>query len=185
MRWQNYIVAVWLFLLPVFGITKSLAALQINSLAVESVESDSLIITSGLDISLPESIREALRNGIGIQIILEVLLKEGRKYLPDPAVGELRYIFEIKYHALSEQYVVTSLSPAERNAYPDLYSALYEKKKLSPLHLIMIEPGAIQPGSYLQAQLRIRTESLPLPLRIRSYFNEEWRATSGWTTWPI
>jgi hypothetical protein len=160
-------------------------AMSIESLRVIRSEPDSLVLDCETDVDLPDSIREALEKGVGIEFVMEIRLRDKIKYWPNPEIGDLKYVFQVKYHALSKQYIVTSNRGKLRAAYPDLYSAFRGKSHIAPLRLILSEPLAPDKTYYLEAVFRMRTETLPLPLRMKSYFYKEWRPSSGWTTWPI
>ena len=143
------------------------------------------VVTVDCDVTyeVDERIEEALSNGVEVAFILDIELVEENQYWMNQNVGSFSYMFFLKYHALSQQYILKDKN-IERS-FPDLYSAFYYQSRIKNIELINIDALDLEKKYFIRARARLASEMLPLPLRIKSYFASEWRPTSGWTKWPM
>ena len=135
--------------------------------------------------SVHQQVREALGNGIEMTFALEIELRRKKPGWFDPHLGSLQHVFKIKYHALSKQYVMREAGSLVERSFPDLYSAFFYQRQLQQATLADAEILSKDQKYYLRARARLVSESLPLPLRIKSYLSANWRPSSGWTLWPM
>jgi hypothetical protein len=156
----------------------------INDLAIEVIEKE-INVKCEVQYGVHEEIEIALINGIGMIFTLVVELRRERSYWLDPLITSVSKSFEIKYHALSEQFVVSELGEQTERSFPDLYSAFYNREHIDEFDLASIDQLDIHKKYYVRAKAQLVTEELPLPLRVKSYFSEKWRPSSGWSQWPI
>jgi len=96
---------------------------------------------------------------------------------------ELRY--ELRFHALTQQYVLLSLDTLHRRNFPTLESALQalgqiQNLSLPPEHLS--EPE----GLILNLRTGLDLHALPTPMRPGALISSKWQLTSPWVaaTWP-
>lgn len=156
----------------------------INDLAIEVVENE-LNVKCDVQYGVHEEVEIALINGIEMTFKLVVEIRQERSYWLDPLITSISKSFKIKYHALSEQFVVSELNEQMERSFPDLYSAFYNREHIDEIDLISLAELDINTKYYIRAKAQLATEALPLPLRVKSYFSENWRPSSGWTVWPI
>lgn len=180
--------------------TSSVLAIFLCNICFSSAYTHDNIAVSDLSVTLAEEkiqvncevlysvhrqVKEALGNGIEMTFALEIELRQQKTGWFDPRLGLLQHVFKIKYHALSKQYVMREAgSPVERS-FPDLYSAFFYQRQLRRAKLAGAEILDSNKKYYLRARARLVSESLPLPLRIKSYLSANWRPSSGWTLWPM
>jgi len=158
--------------------------ISVNDVSV-SVADKKIIVDCEVQYGLDEQVKEALRNGIEMMFILEIELKHDNPYWIDQQLSYLQREFKIKYHALSKQYVMTETDSHVERSFPDLYSAFYFQNRLHSAELVSVESLDLDQEYYIRARARLVSEKLPLPLRIKSYVSTSWRASSGWTVWPM
>ena len=143
------------------------------------------VVTVDCDVTyeVDKTIEEALSNGVELAFILDIELVEENQYWLNQNVGSFSYMFFLKYHALSQQYILKDRH--NERSFPDLYSAFYYQSRIKDIELANIDKLDLEKKYFIKARARLATEILPLPLRIKSYFTREWRPTSGWTKWPM
>jgi len=134
---------------------------------------------------LDDRVKEALRNGIEMSFLLEIELRQEAIYWIDPLVSKFRREFQVKYHALSKQFVMVEIGSFKERSFPDLYSAFYYQRRVRNAELANIDSLDLEQEYYIRARARLISENLPLPLRIKSYVSTGWRPSSGWTVWPM
>lgn len=156
----------------------------INDLTIEVIEKE-INVKCDVQYGVHEEVEIALINGIGMIFTLVVELRRERNYWLDPLITSVSKSFRIKYHALSEQFVVSEIGEQTERSFPDLYSAFYNREHIDEIDLASINQLDINKKYYVRAKAELVTEALPLPLRVKSYFSEKWRPSSGWSQWPI
>lgn len=158
------------------------AQIKIEKLVTERYE-QSIHVSCEVSYYLHDKVKEALANGIMMSFVIDLELIENTPNWFNQVQARYQKIFSIKYHALSKQFVVSM--NGEDRSYPDLFSVFYQQTRLCDFRIGPILPAQISDAVYLRAKVRLLTEVLPLPLRVKSYLSNDWRPSSGWTVWPM
>lgn len=173
----------------VLGVLLSGNAVAADGLRVVAVQprlANGLLLSGNLDLSLPPKVEEALNNGIPLEFTVDVRLYRRRPLLWDPKAGAWTLRRELRFHALSGQYLVTGhpALPQSRESFNTLPEALVQAGALDEI-LSVAEP--IVPGAEYRVAVRARLdiEALPHLLRPRAYTSRAWDLDSGWTTWQV
>ena len=158
--------------------------ITVNKLSVEVVDQE-IMVDSEVRFRVDEKVKAALSNGVDINFILELELRLQREIWPDSTLATQARKFRLKYHALSNQYILVNLNEDKERSFPDLYSAFFHMGRFRNLALTGLHVVELKQQYYIRARARLVSEDLPLPLRIKSYFSRDWRPSSGWTVWPM
>ena len=97
-----------------------------------------------VDYRFSEDVLEAIHNGVPMVVVLDVELYRDRSYVWDEEVASLEQRYELQYHALSEQYLVSNLNSGEAHTSLTLHSALYGLRDVDRLPVIdrhLLEKG--------------------------------------------
>ena len=156
--------------------------ITIENLTTEKQE-QSIQVNCEVTYRLDDKVKQALANGIMMTFITDLELLERTSNWFDQVRASYQTEFTIKYHALSKQFVL-SINNLERS-YPDLFSVFYQQTQLCDFRMGPIDHIQLNAAIYLRARIRLSTEDLPLPLRIKSYLSDDWRPSSGWTIWSL
>jgi len=159
-------------------------SISVNGLSIEIIDQE-INVDCEVQYTVDDKVKAALSNGIEVSFIFELELRLDREIWPDSTVVALAREFRVKYHALSKQYVMVETDNNFERSFPDLYSAFFYQGHLRNVVLANIDVLALNQQYYVRARARLLSENLPLPLRIKSYFSEDWRPSSGWTIWPM
>ncbi|OQW95120.1 MAG: hypothetical protein BWK79_03570 [Beggiatoa sp. IS2] len=138
-----------------------------------------------IDYGLSNEAKEALNSGIILTIELSIVVQQERWYLWNKTVAALNQRYQLKYQALTDEYVIKNLNTGIQDTFPNLPAALTALGQIVdfPLldkHLVKAD-YAYQ--VYLQTYLDI--EALPVPLRPAAYFSRQWRLASDWYSCPL
>ena len=158
--------------------------ISVKELLIEIVERN-IHIDCEVEYGVDKKVKSALRNGIEVTFALELQLQLDHEIWLDTTVTSLVREFRLKYHALSKQYVLKDVEKGHERSFPDLYSAFFYMGNMRELMLANIDVLELDQKYYVRARARLLTEKLPLPLRVKSYFSQDWRPSSGWTIWPM
>ncbi len=146
-----------------------------------------LTINGGLDLGLSSKADEALNKGIPLDVWFDIELCRERRLIWNKTLQTWRIKRQIRYHALSRQYLVTRdlKNPESVENFTSLSEALKFMGNFNELKLA-VSPEIMKKYNHLikvRAQLNI--ESLPAPLRPVAYASPSWHLSSGWTEWKI
>ena len=152
-----------------------------------------LALGGRLELDLTPNVEEALAKGIPLEVIFTVRLYRERKLLWDRRIAEWTFKRELRYHALSGQYLIGSGLPHPGDApeetvtesFNSLPEALRQMGALDELKLPL--PGTAAPAGVHTVEIRayLDIEALPAPLRPVAYTSLAWRLNSGWSTWKV
>ncbi|MDH3646525.1 MAG: DUF4390 domain-containing protein [Nitrosopumilus sp.] len=142
-------------------------------------------LNATIDYQLNDFALEALARGVALTFELKIDLRRVQRWRPDKNIAELLQLNELRYHALSDRYLVRNINSGEQQSFQTLRAALLE---LGDIHdLPVIDRALLNPKrSYimrLKSILDIR--SFPGPLRVLAVFFGDWRLTSDWYRWRL
>lgn len=146
-----------------------------------------LALSGNVELNLTPKVEEALNNGIPLEFVIDVQLSRHRTLWWDETVDTWTLRREIRYHALSGQYLVSGQPPMpdNRESYTELSEALPQAGSLDGVRLL-IEPELSQKADYrVGIRARLDIEALPPLLRPVAYTSRAWDLNSGWTTWTL
>lgn len=146
-----------------------------------------LLLGGRLDIGLTPQVEEALNNGIPLELVIDVRLHRRRALLWDDTVDEWTLRRQLRFHALSGQYLLSGepALPANRESFASLAEALAQVGSLEDLNL-PVETRVEQEADY-RARVRVALdiEALPPLLRPVAYTSRAWDLNSGWSFWKV
>ena len=128
---------------------------------------------------------EALDSGLTLDIKLTIVLSEQRRLLWDPKAAELEQRYDLRYHALTQRFIVTNLNSGEQTTFGSLQSALRTLGEVRGLPVI--DDALLEDGESYDVALsaELDMEELGGPLKIISFFWNDWRIASEWERWPL
>jgi hypothetical protein len=140
-------------------------------------------LNARLSYKLTPRVIEALENGVPITFYQEFELSEPMLWIGDYFnwsstlwIKKTRY--ELRYHALTEQYVLLNLDTNYQQSYTSLHSALSELGNiknfiLPPEHLL-----AFNEQVKLTIQTGLDLHALPTPMRPGALISSKWKLDS-------
>ena len=174
------ILALITIALPVraqsFNIDNAQASFTQNALSAEA----------SFSLELGESVTEALHNGVNIQLLTTLDLFTRRAYVWDKRIARWAFTHQIKYHTLTDRYVLTSPQMEGSKSFSSLNDLLNEVSEFSFQSDIM---GETLPDSKHGYKLRLRivldSSVLPAPLRVMKYISPAWSLRSDIHEWNV
>jgi hypothetical protein len=146
---------------------------------------DALQLNGGFDLGLSAKVEEALGKGIELDVLIDVQLERPRALLWNETLREWTLRREIRYHALSGQYVVSAPEAPGAESFTALSDALRQLGAFDALTLKLDRPLAADTDYQVRVRARLDVEALPAPLRPVAYSTAGWRLNSGWSTWKV
>ena len=151
------------------------------------VDGQFLVLSGALELGLTAKVQEALNKGIPIEVTVSVKLYRRRRMLWDPRIQHWELRRQIRYHALSRQYLVAGhgSDPEAMDSFASLQAALTDMGSLNELKLPLTRKLASKRRYYISVRVNLDIESLPAPLRPVAYTSLAWQLSSGWTEWNV
>ena len=142
-------------------------------------------LNATLNLALSKSAQQAIREGVSVALELDLSVDRKRRWLPDQQVAYLVQRWEIRYHALSERYLVNNLNSGEQNSYSTLPAALAALSQVRDLPVI--DEALIEKGERYEASLKaIATIEGGLPSAVKYImFWIDWKRSTDWYTWAM
>ncbi len=143
------------------------------------------LLDAHIDYALTPKALDALHNGVPLTLELKIEVTRSRRFLWDETVAALKQRYQIRYHPLTQQYLVNNLNTGVSEGYPTLRAALQALGQLRDFP--MLDHSVLRPGEDYHAHLRVLLdiESLPAPLRPLAYLSRDWHLSSDWYSWPL
>jgi hypothetical protein len=151
------------------------------------ISGQTLEFTGGFDLALTPKVEEALGKGIPLETVLEVRLYRERSLLWNARVASWKHRREIRYHALSGQYLVQRRDGGSgtQESFTSLPEALRHLGSLDELRLTLEDPPAAGDSYLVRARTALDIEALPALLRPVAYTSMSWHLDSGWSVWKV
>jgi hypothetical protein len=134
---------------------------------------------------LSEDVERAIRNGIPVDLRLDIEILRPRAFVWSETVAELQQLYRVQFHALSRRYVATNINSGEQSDFDTLSEALVSLSEVADLPLI--DRGLLEPDESHVVRVRADVDYgvLPVPLRYYAIALPSWRLTSEWYNFPL
>jgi len=143
------------------------------------------LLDANIDYRLSPDVLEALNNGVPITLQVDIEIQRKRNWWLDDDVATLQQRYQLQYHALSHQYLLSNINSGAFYSFHTLDSAL---NALGSLHgFPLLDKQLVKPGEEYEVLLhaKLDIEALPSPLRPLAYITPAWRLNSDWYTWSL
>ena len=142
-------------------------------------------LNANIEYHLSKSAQDILQSGVPLTLELEIEVERNRKFFLDQTVAALRQRYEIRFHALSERYIVVNLNSGEQQSFSTLSTALFTLGRVTGLPVL--DETLLQPE--LKYEIRIRAaldvHEIPRALRLVAFLFGDSKIVSEWFTWPL
>lgn len=129
---------------------------------------------------------EALSKGVAIVIALDVEVHRKRPwFLPEQRVASLEQRYQLKYHALTDHYLLTNLNTGVQSGFPSLATMVESLGSIDDLPVL--DRQLLKSNLEYTARMRVRLDldALPAPLRLLAYVTPGWHQASDWYAWNL
>ena len=142
-------------------------------------------LNAAIRYELSEEVLEALENGVGITLRVRIKIERPRAWLWNETIGDRQQRYRLKFHALSNQYIVKNLDNKDQQSYLTLTSALRALGRIRKLPIIK-QASLDEDSAYIvKVHSELDTNALPAPLRPVAWLSRGWQLSSEWFTCPL
>jgi len=181
-RWR--LLLLWLLLcLPVAGLHA--AALEFSKVTITLGEDDRIYVDAQILYRLTPEVSEALDNGVPLTFVTHVQMRRAQAWLWESDVVDYRIRSVLRHRPLSGLYEVRNLETADKQVFATREAALRYMGRIRDLALI--ERSQLDASEEYTVRLEsfLDVEVLPLPLRPRAYFSNDWKLQAEPWEWQI
>jgi hypothetical protein len=154
--------------------------------ASASFSQSSLSVDAKFNLQLSSAVNEALHNGVSLQILTLLDLYTQRAYIWDQRIARWTFTQQIKYHSLTNRYLLSSPQLKGSRAYSSRSGLFDDIENFSFQSEILSETmPASRHGYKLQLRIILDDAFLPAPLRVMTYISPAWKLRSDIHEWTI
>jgi hypothetical protein len=139
------------------------------------------LLSTDIGVTLSPRLAEAVMRGVALYFVLEFEINRPRWYWLDEDVVERALTYRLSYHALTQQYRVST--GALHQGFDTLDEALNLIGRLR--NWPVVDSGRLKNGGNYVAALRLRLDAtqLPKPFQLSAMSNRDWTLESDWQRW--
>lgn len=176
-------------LLLLFSCSAHATIFSVNNPRVHQI-GNGYVVTAQIDYPLTPRVIEALENGVPITFFQELEIIErfpilGNFWQWETSLWQSKLRYELRFHALSEQYVIISLDTSHQQNFPNLKDAL---TALGQINDLTVPPQYTDDVEDIILRIRsgLDLNALPTPMRPGALISSKWQLTSPWVqaVWP-
>lgn len=139
---------------------------------------EGLDFIAGVDLEPSPAMLDALDRGVALTFLVALRASSGKFWLPG-LDERRRHRFEISYLPLSRHFQLVDFHNDTRVTFPRM-SMLVEALRAPRAWSIPLEPG--ESVNHVRAHIELDRTRLPSPMRLPTWFEQQWRLGSGWQT---
>lgn len=142
-------------------------------------------LNAQIDYQLSEQAIEALKKGVALTLAVNMEVWRKRRYWFSEQIANIEQRYQLQFHALTKQYLVTNINSGVQSSFPSLRAALDVLGTI--VDFPMLDRQLLERDQTYIARLRasLDIDSLPAPLRILAYLTSGWRLSSDWYSWQL
>lgn len=143
-------------------------------------------VLTGVEFGLTNYLQNALENGVALKARVQFRLSIDRGWWFNKETTLLTVHYQLKYHALSQHYLLTRNDTNEHWNFSNLSTTLRKLGELRQYSLPDIQVPLESDKAYsILAVADMVPETLRLPLRIQSLFSDKYSISSEGVLWPL
>lgn len=136
-------------------------------------------------LSLSNAVLDALDNGIELTLVANITVSHPRTLWFDKTIKDTPQKYHLKFHDLSQRYIVTNLQSGVKIQFRTHTSALIHIGEIQSFPLISIDDLETDINYFCQLSYSLDINELPTPLRLKAYLFNDWHFNSETYQWRL
>lgn len=130
-------------------------------------------------------LHRALSHGVRLNSYFNVYLGKHRSWWWNSSDKIAQIVFQLRYHSLSKQYILTRKDTDQSWNFRSLPRALKQMGEIKR-YLLLKAPSDLEGKNYyLYAQATLSAKRLSFPLKVQSYFSNKYVMESEGVLWSL
>lgn len=144
---------------------------------------DAWLLNLDAEVQLSPTMRQGLNNGVPLQFIVEVNIKEPRRFWFDKTLQTFQYRYTLIYYELTRHYRLQSMDGNKSHNFRSLIEALDELGRIQ--NLTVLKPDLYHRAESPIAELSFQLDSKALPLPLQPLISSDWKLASEEYAWSL
>jgi len=142
-------------------------------------------VNAQIYLRLPTKARIALDSGLPLTIRIEVEFLNRLRLWWDPVDHEVSKRLQLRYHSLTNRYIVYDISTDDREDFVTLAGALEYIGRVD--HLPIVDAAVLDDDRRYEVRVRavLDKDQLPGALRLVAFWRRDWSIASDWLQWRL
>ncbi|CAA6822650.1 MAG: Unknown protein [uncultured Thiotrichaceae bacterium] len=134
---------------------------------------------------LSADLHRALSHGVRVNSYLNIYLGKHRSWWWNSSETIAQIVFQLRYHSLSKQYILTRADTNQSWNFRSLPRALKKMGEIKQYTLLKAPSNSASDNYYLYAQAKLSAQKLSFPLKVQSYFSNKYVMESEGVLWSL
>lgn len=134
---------------------------------------------------LSPDLHQALSHGVRLDSALNIYLGQHRSWWLNSSEKIAQIVFQLRYHSLSKQYILTRKDTNQSWNFGSLPRALKQMGQIRRYTLQKTSGDLDKKNYYLYAEATLSAQKLSFPLKVQSYFNNKYVMESEGVLWSL
>jgi len=150
-----------------------------------SMQNGVYLLDTELDFALPKSAEKSVREGVVMNLLLQVRFDHVRRMWLNESVAELEQRYMLIYHSVSERFLLRNVNSGAQTSFNTFAEAIEALKNIKGLPLLdrTLLSNTVRNEISLRAEVDIRT--IPRALGLLLFWVDDFSLKSDWYTWPM
>jgi len=148
---------------------------HVTSLQIQHNQ-DSITITPHLFFNTSTDIKEAIDNGVKLNIISKIQLYEPRTWWLDKTISNKKVTLEVSYFTLSKLYVVKNKNTGKQISFNSFEQLWKEFEQLLTIEI----KAVVNHNSWVKMRIMLDKRALPTVMQLPTLFNSNWDIDTQW-----
>ena len=184
--WQLWRACALSLLLSItaFNIFASDNALTIQGANI-NVQNGVYLLDTELNFNLPRSAEKSVRDGVVMNLIIEVSFDHVRRWWLNESVASLEQRYTLIYHSVSERFLLRNVNSGAQTSYSSFDEALNALKNIKSLPLLDVNLLRTSVRNEVSLRAAVDIRSIPHALGLLLFWVDDFSLKSDWYTWPM
>ena len=150
-----------------------------------NVQNGVYLLDAQLNFTLPKSAEKSVRDGVVMNMSVEVRFDHVRRWWLNENVAVLEQRYTLIYHTVSERFLLRNVNSGAQSSYASFDEAVVALKNIHNLPLLDRDllRAAVRNEASMRASIDIR--SIPRALGLILFWVDDFSLKSDWYTWPM
>lgn len=184
LSWHHFVFLLFGLLLDINCAASDSESFNVHAASTQLVDG-TYRLQAQIEYPLNDDVRNAVKSGVPLIVSQEIEILRLRHWLWPQVIKHISLRYQLRYHALSEQFVLIYLHKNRRHTFPTLAAAIKRLGTIRNYPLIAQEELDPKQDYRVRLRTRLSIEDLPVPLRPLAYFSPQWHLDSPWFSWSL
>jgi len=142
-------------------------------------------LDANIDFDFDAANIEAIKHGVPVTVEVQIKVLRSRNYLWGEEIAHLNQEYQVRYHALSERFLVLNFNSGQQLSFHTWEEAMTALGTLTAIPVL--DKSLLTSNDKYQVRIRaiLDVEALPIPLRPLAYLSPLWSMANGWYSCPL